>query len=253
MDESLYRGFDGRAHAFFSIFPSLGSASAPRRSILKGIFISEVRALLHPSLREVNNLRKSFHTAFSAYQKKVRRSGEAFVFHPMRGSLVLAWAMKMFSVCDVTLLYRVLHHDSIEEADSWYEKLYIRSVIRITHDKEITTDVEHLTKHPGESDETYFFRILTCGRWQVILVKFVDRIDNIWTLTTKNEADVEKSRRKIRETEVWFPRLGEELTALLTGEFVNGKLSQDWLRLAEFLRGYLAFAVKEKREELGMT
>jgi GTP pyrophosphokinase len=218
---------------------------------LKKRFVEEVRKSLHLGATHTSDLRKSFNVAFWAYRNVKRRSGEAYVFHPMRGALVMAWIMSEYKIFDVSLLHDALLHDSYEETeDTWYSQLLIRTAIHLGPGSDVATDVLYLTKDEDESTESYYFRLLTCGQWRVLMVKFVDRIDNLWTISVDPS---EKRARKIRETEIWFPRLGIELTRLVEREFEAGRLEDAWLEAVSFIKGYLWYAVGEKRKEFGIT
>lgn len=250
MDESLYRGFDNRARTFFAQLGTDIDVSKPNRAILKKRFVDEVRRVLHPAPRDISGLRQCFNVAYWAYRKVRRRSGEAFVFHPLRSSLLVAWMESLYGVSDIELLYTTLLHDSYEEfGNAWFAQATIRSAVYFGPGTEVATDVHHLSKKEDETSESYFFRLLTCGKWRVLLVKLVDRIDNIWTLDKKDPA---RSARKIRETEAWFPRIIHETKGLVVAEFESNGRSQNWLELISFVEGYLWYAVGEKKHEFNL-
>lgn len=222
MDESLYRGFDERAQIFFTSLMTGIDPTSPPRALLKKRFIDEVKRVLTLSRDDTDRLRESFNLAFWAYRKTApRSSGEAYVFHVVRGALVIAWVLSKHQLTDLALIHSFLLHDSYEETeDTWYSQLLVRSAVRFGPGSDIATDVYFLTKEDNESDESYFLRLLSCRRWRVLMVKFVDRIDNLWTI---DAVSPDRRTRKIRETEVWFPQLAHELTSLITQEFEAGK------------------------------
>jgi (p)ppGpp synthase/HD superfamily hydrolase len=251
MDESLYRGFDERARVFFEDLQTNVGRISPNRAVLKKRFTDEGRSVLHLGKRDVNELKKSFNVAFWAYRKVMRRDGEAYVFHPLRGALVMTWAQSMFGISDVTLIHIALLHDSYEETDTaWVSQAAIRSIVYLGQGSVVAQCVLHLTRTESESGEGYLFRLSTSKDWRALLAKVVDRIDNIWTLDAK---DPERSWHKIRETETWFPRLEQVLKEILTEEQNAQRLNGKWFELVTFLFGYLRYAVAEKKREFGIS
>jgi (p)ppGpp synthase/HD superfamily hydrolase len=248
MDESLYRGFDERAHAFFAQLKASTDRKSPNRMTLKRLFIAEVRRAL-PFLTEsdFSALRRSFNIAFFAYYDVERRDGEAYIFHVVRSTLVLIWAFGRFKVFDLACCHVVFQHDSYEEAnDTWFSQTLIRSIVRFRLGKEVATDVAHLTQEENESDTEYMVRLLTLAGWRSHLGKGVERTDNIWTL---DKDDAERSKRKLRETREWFVRIEERLMEHIAAECEAGRLEQVWLEVARFLMGYLWYAVEIKERE----
>lgn len=252
MDESLYRGFDERAHAFFAQLRASTNRESPDRMVLKSQFIRETRrALPTLSSSNLNELRHSFNIAFFAYRKVKRRDGEAYIFHVLRGTLVLVWAFSRFSVFDLSCCHVLFQHDSYEETeDNWYSQVIIRSIVHLVLGRRVAVDVTHLTQEEAEADEAYAIRLLEEAGWRALLVKIVERTDNIWTL---DEDDSERSKRKLHDTVTWFGKIAERLNELMTEEFEAGRLGEEWLKIASFLTGYLWYAVAEKKREFGIT
>jgi hypothetical protein len=147
-------------------------------------------------------------------------------------------------------MHVLFQHDTYEETeDTWYSQALIRSIVRFGLGSKVATDVTHLTQTKDESDEEYTLRLLSLGGWRAHLAKVVERTDNIWTL---DKDDVERSRRKIRDTEKWFVKIEERLEELIQVEVKAGRLKEDWLRVVSFLTGYLWYAVAKKRREFNM-
>jgi (p)ppGpp synthase/HD superfamily hydrolase len=243
MDESLYRGFDERAQSFFNALEGIIDITSPERPTLRKHLTDEVHRVLHLGKKDENELRKGFNIAFYAYRGIQRRSGEAYVFHVVRGVLIMTWALERHGVRDLGLLLTLFLHDAYEETDKqWYQQLLIRSLVNIRSGIRVGTGVHHLTRKEGESDEEYFLRLLACGDWRVILAKFVDRIDN---LRTMGKESARRRNRKIEETEKWFHKLQGVLVDLLQKEFEAGRLEEEWLKVARFLIGYLWYTVAE--------
>ncbi len=251
MDESLYHGFDDRAHAFFKQLKASTNYAAPKRMALKRQFIAEVRRTLPLiSSSELNKLRQSFNIAFFAYHNVKRRDGEAYIFHVLRSTLVLIWAFGRFDVFDIRCCHVLFQHDSYEETDNtWYSQALIRSIVRLGLGSDVAIDVTHLTQEEGESDESYAIGLLTYAGWQALFAKIVERADNIWTL---DKDDPERSKRKLCDTEEWFVKIENRLIELMTEEFKAGRLEESWLPVATFLIGYLWYAVAKKKREFGM-
>lgn len=250
MDESLYDGFDKRAHDFFAQLEASTSRESPQRMVLKRQFIAEVRRVLHLESSNVNKLRQSFNIAFLAYRSVKRRDGEAYIFHVLRGTLVLIWAFSQFRVFDLQLCYVMFQHDSYEETeDTWYSQALIRSLVRLGHGHSAATDVGHLTQSEEESDAEYMLRLLSLGGWRPLLVKIVDRTDNIWTL---DKDDIERSKRKLHDTQLEFVKVEKRVTELVKVEVEAKRLEKDWLEVTSFLVGYLWYAVEVKKRKFGI-
>ena len=247
MGESLYHGFDHRAHVFFEQLKQMVGRESPDKRLLRKLFVGEVRRALKLESREVNDLRASFNAAFRAHYKDTRRNGEAYILHVVRAAVIGAWIMELFGVKDVKSLYITLLHDSDEETRSKrYLQLFIRVLVRLGLGNSVATSVRHLTQNEDEDDDVYLLRLITEANWYDLFVKLIERGDNIWTLV---ETEPEKSKRKILDTEVSFPTVARRLEELVGVEVEEGRLSQDWLKVVTFTVGYLWYAVAKKKRE----
>lgn len=259
MDISLYRWFDDRANAFFVTLMTLVDRVNPDPKALWRIFIKEVTRCLPLTTHDVARLEKAFNFTFRAHRRTpLRESGEAYIFHLLRSSLVIAWAQQLCGVYDLNTLIDDLLHDCVEESKSEYHsslhafsKLLTRSRVRLNFGWQTAKDVYTLTKHKekGETNEAYCARLAASEEWRPLVVKIGgDRTDNMWTI-----GSVSKDRRdaKIRETELWFPSLVARLEFLIEQEIAHKRLApaENWRKFVAFITGYLWYAVAEKKRE----
>ncbi len=252
MDESLYRGFDERAHKFFTHLTRVVDTKHPSRVILRRHFMREVRRRLPLSTRDEIRLAKVFDFSFTEHDAtKPRDSGEAYIFHLVRASLVMVWMQDLFKVYDLEVIVDVLLHDCFEEDwETAMSRLLIRSRVAVRFGLETASDVYALTKHKerGETNEEYCGRLGTTTKWRVIASKLVDRIDNMWTIDAVSE---DRRFRKILETEMWFQFICQKLRGLIEDETRRKRLKpyDRWQKFGEFLITYLWYAVDTKRRK----
>ncbi len=256
MDESLYRGFDERAHVFFTALMQRIDPVQPNREMLRNIFVGEASRCLPIARRDATRLEKAFNFTYRAHLHTPHRdSGEAYIFHLVRSSLVIVWAQQQCHVYDLETLVDDLLHDCVEEAgQQFYSKLLTRSRVRLDFGWKTARDVYTLTKHKehGETNEAYDSRLATCEEWRPLAVKIGgDRTDNMWTIGGVSQ---ERRTRKIQETVQRFPPIIERLTFLVEQEIARKRLwpPENWRTYVRFLTGYLWYAVAEKKREFSI-
>ncbi len=259
MDESLYRGFDERAHLFFTVLMELVDHMNPDRKTLWDIFSKEVARCLPLTTRDMTRLERAFNFTYRAHRSTpIRDSGEAYIFHLIRSSLILVWAQQESGVYDLEMIIVDLLHDSVEEAKNAYHsslerysRLLEHSRVRMNFGWQTARDVYTLTKHKeqGETSDLYCERLTISDEWRPLAVKAGgDRTDNMWTI---GAVTPERRRNKIRETELWFPSIVERLTFLVEREIAHKGLApaENWRNFVKFITQYLWYAVAEKRQE----
>lgn len=256
MDESLYRGFDERAHVFFTTLMGRLDRTNPDQKALMRIFMSEVARCLPLPSRDTQRLEKAFNFTYRAHKSTpVRESGEAYIFHLVRSSLVIAWGQQHCGVYDLETIVDDLLHDCVEEAGKqFYSRLLTHSRVRLDFGWKTARDVYTLTKHKerGETNEEYNTRLATCDEWRPPAVKIGgDRTDNMWTIGGVSH---ERRTRKIRETEEWFPPIVDRLRFLVEREIAEKKLApaENWRTYVTFISGYLWYAVAMKKREFNI-
>jgi (p)ppGpp synthase/HD superfamily hydrolase len=256
MDESLYRGFDERAHVFFTALMERVDKVNPHRKTLWEIFSREVIRCLPLTKRDEQRLERAFNFTYRAHKNTpIRESGEAYIFHLVRSSLVIVWAQQECKVFDLEMIIVDLLHDSVEEAKSAYHsslerysRLLEHSRVRLNFGWRTARDVYTLTKHKesGETSDMYCERLTISEEWRPLAVKVGgDRTDNMWTI---DAVSPERRANKIRETKRWFPRIIERLNFLVEREIAHGRLAptENWRNFVKFIAGYLWYAVGKK-------
>lgn len=160
----------------------------------------------HPD-PDVEMLREAFNLAHEMHEGQRRRSGEAYLTHPLSVTEVIA-ELKL----DVPCLCAGILHDVVEDTETTVEDL------RETFGSEVAFIVDGVTKLSGlafntrEERQAESFRkmlIAMASDLRVILVKLADRLHNMRTLRHMSE---EKQRYIARETlDIYAPlahRLG---------------------------------------------
>ncbi len=250
MSKHNYGGFYKRAHNFFSQLFKKVDLQNPSQRVLRQHFITEVKKHLPLSASDEQRLKKAFNFSFKEHRLTQKRdSGEAYIFHPIRCTLVIVWAQALYGVYDLEVILDMLLHDCFEEAVGGIKvQLIVRSKVEMYFGHERAFDTLCLTKQKErcETNTMNFERILRCGLWRVPFAKVVDRTDNVFTIGAVSS---DRRERKLAETEHWFGAIGDKLHDLLEKETDSGRLKppRAWINLAEFLIGYLQYAVKEER------
>jgi len=172
--------------------------------IEKKALAKEYKDLLRISYQSLNKedkklIRKAFDYAVDAHQHQRRKSGEAYIFHPISVAKIVASEIGL----DAISIASALIHDVVEDnSDHTLEK------IEKEFGKNITKIVDGLTKigklnTKGYSDvsiqaENYRKMLLTLNDdVRVIIIKIADRLHNMQTLSSM---PYEKQIQKASET-----------------------------------------------------
>lgn len=143
---------------------------------------------------EIYDVVRAYNFSFAAHEGQTRKTGEAYIFHPLAAARILA-EMRL----DYTTLMAVLLHDVVEDCDGI-------ELEDIGHEfgPEVATIVDGVSKLNRASDQTQnearakSIRKLLLAMTQdlrVILVKLADRLHNMRTLG----AMPDKKRRRIAQ------------------------------------------------------
>ena len=172
--------------------------------IEKKALAKEYKELLRISYQSLNKedkklIRKAFDYAVDAHQKQRRRSGEAYVFHPIAVAKIVASEIGLDAISIASALIHDVVEDNNDHSIEKIEKEFGQNISKI---------VDGLTKigklnTKGYSDvsiqaENYRKMLLTLNDdVRVIIIKIADRLHNMQTLSSMS---YEKQIQKASET-----------------------------------------------------
>jgi GTP diphosphokinase / guanosine-3',5'-bis(diphosphate) 3'-diphosphatase len=181
------------------------TASSERHRELFDQLLAEVESYNADVDREL--LERAYVFACKAHEHQQRRSGEAFILHPLGVARILAELRR-----DDATIAAALIHDVVEDTEASIEK------VRAEFGEEIARLVEGVTKltrihfHSREQAQAENYRKMVMAMaedYRVILIKLADRLHNMRTIEYLGK---QKQLQKARETlEVYAPlahRLG---------------------------------------------
>ena len=170
----------------------------------KKLLTKEYKELLKISYQSLNKedkklIRKAFDYAVDAHQFQRRKSGEAYIFHPISVAKIVASEIGL----DAVSIAAALIHDVVEDNSN-----HTLENIQKEFGKNISKIVDGLTKigklnSKGYSDvsiqaENYRKMLLTLNEdVRVIIIKIADRLHNMQTLSSM---PYEKQIQKASET-----------------------------------------------------
>ena len=146
----------------------------------------EYKELLRISYRTLSSkdkklIRKAFETAVEAHKNQRRKSGEAYIFHPIAVAKIVAYEIGL----DATSIASALLHDVVEDTQyslSDIEQMFGEVVARIVDG---LTKISSLKKDGDISMQAENFRkmLLTLNDdIRVIIIKIADRLHNMQTM-----------------------------------------------------------------------
>tara|TARA_B100001093_G_scaffold107755_1_gene99998 strand:- start:395 stop:2611 length:2217 start_codon:yes stop_codon:yes gene_type:complete len=172
--------------------------------IEKKALAKEYKELLRISYQSLNKedkklIRKAFDYAVDAHQKQRRRSGEAYIFHPIAVAKIVASEIGLDAISIASALIHDVVEDNNDHSIEKIEKEFGQNISKI---------VDGLTKigklnTKGYSDvsiqaENYRKMLLTLNDdVRVIIIKIADRLHNMQTLSSMQ---YEKQIQKASET-----------------------------------------------------
>ena len=126
-------------------------------------------------------IRSAFDVAVDAHKDQRRKSGEAYIFHPIAVAKIVASEIGL----DSTSIAAALLHDVVEDTDytlADIEQMFGEAVARIVDG---LTKISHLTSNKDNSLQAENFRkmLLTLNEdIRVIIIKIADRLHNMQTM-----------------------------------------------------------------------
>ncbi|MCB0461482.1 MAG: RelA/SpoT family protein [Flavobacteriaceae bacterium] len=147
----------------------------------------EYKELLQISYRMLTDedkklIRKAFDVAVDAHKEQRRKSGEAYIFHPIAVAKIVASEIGL----DATSIAAALLHDVVEDNDNYkiddIEQLFGETVAKIVDG---LTKISSLNKDMDVSMQAENFRkmLLTLNDdVRVIIIKIADRLHNMQTM-----------------------------------------------------------------------
>jgi GTP pyrophosphokinase len=136
-------------------------------------------------------IRLAFDTAVDAHKSQRRKSGEAYIFHPIAVAKIVASEIGL----DATSIAAALLHDVVEDTKYTLEdieRMFGKSVARIVDG---LTKIAHLKKDKDVSMQAENFRkmLLTLNDdIRVIIIKIADRLHNMQTMEAMQPDKQEK-------------------------------------------------------------
>jgi len=152
----------------------------------------EYKELLRISYRSLSAadkkvIRKAFDVAVDAHKDQRRKSGEAYIFHPISVAKIVASEIGL----DATSIAAALLHDVVEDCENYnisdIEQLFGETIARIVNG---LTKISSLKKDKDISLQAENFRkmLLTLNDdVRVIIIKIADRLHNMQTIHSLRE------------------------------------------------------------------
>ncbi len=152
----------------------------------------EYKELLRISYRSLSAadkkvIRKAFDVAVDAHKNQRRKSGEAYIFHPISVAKIVASEIGL----DATSIAAALLHDVVEDCENYnisdIEQLFGETIARIVNG---LTKISSLKKDKDISLQAENFRkmLLTLNDdVRVIIIKIADRLHNMQTIHSLRE------------------------------------------------------------------
>ncbi|QHI39012.1 GTP pyrophosphokinase [Kordia antarctica] len=126
-------------------------------------------------------IRKAFDVAVDAHKDQRRKSGEAYIFHPIAVAKIVASEIGM----DATSIASALLHDVVEDTEYTLEDIERMFGITVAKIVDGLTKISHLKKDKDVSMQAENFRkmLLTINDdVRVIIIKIADRLHNMQTM-----------------------------------------------------------------------
>lgn len=165
------------------------------------------RKLEHLSVEEIDQVHQAYLVAFDAHRGQKRRTGEAYITHPVSVACILA-DMKL----DYQTVMAALLHDVIEDTSVSKEMLakqFGEEVAELVDGVSKLTQIEFVSRAQAQAENLRKMVLAMAKDIRVILVKLADRLHNMRTIESLPPS---KRQRIARETlEIFAPvakRLG---------------------------------------------
>lgn len=155
---------------------------------------------------QVEQIQRAYHFASNAHEGQMRKSGEAFITHPLMVATILANLKQ-----DTSTICAGLLHDTIEDTDVKKSDMQNEFGEDITHLVLGVTKLGTLEFHSKEERQAENFRnmfLAMAKDIRVVVIKLSDRLHNMQTLRSLPE---KKQYRIARETREIFSPLAHRL------------------------------------------
>ncbi|WP_430412504.1 RelA/SpoT family protein [Kordia sp.] len=126
-------------------------------------------------------IRKAFDIAVDAHKEQRRKSGEAYIFHPIAVAKIVASEIGL----DATSIVAALLHDVVEDTEYTLEDIERMFGVTVAKIVDGLTKISHLKKDKDVSMQAENFRkmLLTINDdVRVIIIKIADRLHNMQTM-----------------------------------------------------------------------
>jgi len=166
--------------------------------------LKEATAYLSP--RDTERLEEAYRFAEGAHRGMHRRSGEAFITHPVAVTMILA-EMRL----DIDALLAGLLHDTVEDTPVTFEEIEGQFGTAVRRIVEGETKISKLAVRVYEDEQSENLRqmlLAMVGDYRIILVKLADRLHNMRTLGAMSAV---KQHRIAEETLEIFAPLAHRL------------------------------------------
>ncbi len=166
-------------------------------NLQKRILISDLCDVLetYMSQEQVEHVYQAYIIAATAHDGQYRKSGEAYVFHPIAVAMILA-ELKLDYYCIVSALL----HDCIEDTSVTYDDIESDFGYQVAHIVEGVSKLTGLEFHSSVDQQAQNFRKLFLAMsddMRVMVIKLADRLHNMRTLGSMPR---EKQLRIAKET-----------------------------------------------------
>ncbi len=159
----------------------------------------ELKALLRSSYQKIGRkdrelIRKAFETAKEAHKHQRRKSGEAYMFHPLAVAKIVAERIGLGAVSVAAALL----HDTVEDTELTVDDIRLHFGEKIAQIVEGLTKIQNIPLQADKDDtslqaENFRKLILTLNEdVRVVLIKIADRLHNLQTLGSMRRDKQEK-------------------------------------------------------------
>lgn len=175
--------------------------------------------LLAPRLNadQLGLIRRAYEVAEAVHATQMRDEGTPYILHPLRVAVSL---VDELDITSPTLICSALLHDVIEDSPDYYAHGPVtRADIAQWFGEEIAEIVWLLSKFDDVTLPAYLAAIEAAAATGAPVVKLCDRLDNLRSLTRSPKVD--KIRRYIRTTEIFFLPMARRTNPYLHGELTR--------------------------------
>lgn len=151
--------------------------------------------------KELNKIREAYDYAYLKHQNQYRKTGEAYIYHPLEVAYILTSI-----TADIPCLIAALLHDVVEDTTTKKEEIAEKFGEEVAN---LVVGITKLSRINFSTDNDYlieYYKKIIVGMSEdvrVIILKLVDRLHNMRTLYV---LPIEKQKEKAKETlEIFTP------------------------------------------------